>query len=163
MRWYLRLTVGGTDLIAVHILVVSAVAVFRLLNNLRQHQCLASLRLFTDLVTRSIHLQFQLTISNRDTGYTERNKCTMIISGFPAILVFRLFPIFFGRVLVFPKMSWVFLVFLCFYTANLAMNIKTAQISERREFKNVANLTTIFCTKLKMLQSLRMPQTSNPH
>ena len=49
------------------------------------------------------------------------------------ILVFILFPIYFGPVLVFlvsHKINvLIILRFLCFYTANFAMNIKTTQIS----------------------------------
>ena len=54
---------------------------------------------------------------------------------------------------------------MCFYGANFATNIKTPHISELhifwREYQNVLNFATIFCTKLNMLQSYRTPQTSN--
>ena len=47
------------DFFAVDCIVVSAITIFRLVDNLRPHLCIASLRLLTDLITRSIHLQSQ--------------------------------------------------------------------------------------------------------
>ena len=49
----------ATSSIAKDSKVVSAIAVFMLIDNFRQCQCLASLRLFTDLLTMSIRLQSQ--------------------------------------------------------------------------------------------------------
>ena len=68
------------------------------------------------------------------------------VAGCPAILV-SLF-----------KNVLVFIVFLCFYAANFAMNIKTPQISELHkccsDYQNVANFATILarnrkCCKVK--------------
>ena len=53
-------------------------------------------------------------------------------AGWPTILVF----------LVFLKISLLFLVFVCFYAANFATNIKMRRISELCEYQNVKLFAT---------------------
>ena len=65
----------------------------------------------------------------------------------------------------FPNYS-LFLCFDSFEAVNFAMNIKTLQMSELRDFtfreyQNVVTFAPIFCAKLKMLHSEITPQNSN--
>ena len=57
LSFIIRVSIHLIDFIAVYNVVVSAIVVFRLVDNLRP--CLANLRLFSDLITRSIRLQSQ--------------------------------------------------------------------------------------------------------
>ena len=64
----------------IYFIAVSAIAIFRLIDNVRLRLSLASLGLFTDLITMSACLQYRTTTPGLGLARVSRDVCSSLIS-----------------------------------------------------------------------------------